>query len=165
MFTMRAKLLVFLFLGRKNFIQIFSLISFQLVSSSSVSTLASTGSCGDCMFPFIFGDRIHESCTTFDGDTQPWCSTKVDSNVSGGGHWEYCTDSSCPGTSVSTTQQMSVNPLNAPGSCCKFPYIKKVFEYKEYSFQRLWRNEQNDNGQEDCWWYSCWGWRISLAGG
>ena len=94
-------------------------------SGSSVSTSASTGSCGNCIFPFIFGNRIHESCTTIDGDAQPWCSTKVDSNgvhVSGGGHWEYCTDSSCPGTSVSTTQQMSVNPLNAPGSCCKFPY-------------------------------------------
>ena len=43
--------------------------------------------------------------------------------MSGGNNWEYCTDSSCPGTSVSTTQQMSVNPLNAPGSCCKFPFI------------------------------------------
>ena len=54
--------------------------------------------------------------------------------MGGGGHWEYCTDSSCPGTSVSTTQQMSVNPLNAPGSCCKFPYsiIKKLLYSVKY---------------------------------
>ena len=95
-------------------------------TSSPVSyTSPSTGSCGNCIFPWIFGGRIHESCTTIDGDPQPWCSTKLDDNgvhVAGGGHWEYCTDSSCPGTSASTTQQMSVNPMNAPGSCCKNLY-------------------------------------------
>ena len=95
-------------------------------SGSSVSTTSAagntTGSCGNCVFPFIFGNRIHESCTTIDGDSQPWCSTKVDASgnhVASTGNWEYCTDSSCPGTSVSTTEQMSVNPLNEPGKCCE----------------------------------------------
>ena len=92
-------------------------------TNSPSSSSPPTGNCGNCVFPWIYGGRIHEGCTTIDGDSQPWCSTQVDStgvHVAGGTNWEYCTESSCPGTSATTTPQMSINPLNAPGSCCKF---------------------------------------------
>ena len=82
------------------------------VTTSQTNT---TVSCGNCVFPFIYGGRIHDRCTTIDGDSKPWCST--DATFSGG--WEYCEDSSCPGLSASTTEQMSVNPINEVGSCCK----------------------------------------------
>ena len=123
--TLGVKILTLILLGKISFLAIKSLSFLGSVKTPKATSdiTASTGSCGSCIFPFIFGNRIHESCTTIDGDSQPWCSTKVDANghhVDGGGNWEYCTDSSCPGTSVSTTQQMSVNPLNAPGSCCKY---------------------------------------------
>ena len=44
-------------------------------SSSIAST--SSGSCGNCIFPFTFANRVHKTCTTIDGDPIPWCSTKV----------------------------------------------------------------------------------------
>ena len=78
------------------------------------------GSCGNCIFPFTFANRVHLTCTTLDGDPSPWCSTRVDSagvHVSGQGHWEYCTDPNCPGIN---SPAVVVNPLNAVGSCCKY---------------------------------------------
>ena len=86
----------------------------------------STGSCGNCIFPFTtqasaYSYTEHHSCTTIDGDN-PWCATQLLDDwlyVSGSGHYEYCVEPSCPGTSVSTTEQMSVHPANAPGNCCE----------------------------------------------
>ena len=83
--------------------------------TGSTTSSSSTGGCGNCVFPFLFNGRLHDSCTTIDGDNA-WCSKTYEWS----GQWEYCTDSSCPGTSATTTQQMAVNPLNAVGSCCKF---------------------------------------------
>ena len=77
----------------------------------------STGNCGNCVFPFKFGNRIHNTCTTIDGDATPWCSTQVDTSGNHvAGNWEYC-KSNCPGVAAPA---MTVNPLNAAGSCCKF---------------------------------------------
>merc|ERR1719228_1789151 len=46
-------------------------------------------------------------CTTIDGDSQPWCSTKEDT---------------CPGTSIETTEQMKPHPDNEVGNCyCGIP--------------------------------------------
>ena len=45
---------------------------------SSCSDVRTSG-CGNCVFPFIFAGRIHTTCTTMDGDSTPWCSTKVSS--------------------------------------------------------------------------------------
>ena len=89
-------------------------------STPSISTSSpSSGGCGNCVFPFIFAGRQHDTCTTIDGDENPWCSTQVDSDgVHVDGNWEYCSDS-CPGTSVETTQQMTVASGNEVGSCCK----------------------------------------------
>lgn len=85
-------------------------------STVSTTTGSSTNvSCGSCVFPFIFNGRIFDTCTTIDGDSQPWCSKTSDWE----GQWEYCTSSSCPGTSETTVQQISENPLNSAGSCCK----------------------------------------------
>ena len=103
--------------------------------SATSDTTASTGNCGSCIFPFIYNNRLHTSCTTIDGDSQPWCSTQVDASgnhVAGGGNWEYCTDNSCPGSSVSTTQQMRVNPLNEPGKCCKCFYLLTSYLLKNF---------------------------------
>ena len=68
-------------------------------------------SCGNCEFPFIYGGRIHHRCTTIDGDPKPWCIAPCGK--------EYCEDPNCPGLSASTTEQMTVNPANEVGSCCK----------------------------------------------
>ena len=84
------------------------------VGTNSSSSQVPVG-CGNCVFPFIYAGRIHDRCTTIDGDSKPWCST--DATFIGG--WEYCEDSSCPGVSASTNEQMSVNPANDAGSCCK----------------------------------------------
>ena len=87
-----------------------------IASTNTTTASTSNSSCGSCVFPFIYAGRIHESCTTIDGDTQPWCSQTYEWS----GAWEYCTSSSCPGTSATTVeQQMSANPLNAAGSCCR----------------------------------------------
>ena len=84
-------------------------------SSSTAAPPTSNTTCGSCVFPFIFNGRYHDTCTTIDGDAKPWCSKTADWQ----GQWEYCEDASCPGTSTETTLQAAVNPLNAPGNCCK----------------------------------------------
>jgi len=44
-----------------------------------------------CVFPFVVGGLQQEKCTRVDGDTRPWCSTKVDAGGSHmTGHWGYC---------------------------------------------------------------------------
>ena len=88
-------------------------------ASPGASSSPSSGSCGNCVFPFLYGGRQHDTCTTIDGDN-PWCATQVDSSGNFvNGAWEYCQDASCPGTSVTTTPQMTVSPGNEVGSCCK----------------------------------------------
>ena len=80
------------------------------------------GGCGNCVFPFIYGDRIHDRCTSFDGDS-PWCSTKVDADgvhVSGQGNWEYCSDPSCPGLAANPAEAITPHPLNVESPCCKY---------------------------------------------
>ena len=85
--------------------------------STVTTTTASSAniSCGSCVFPFIFNGRLHDSCTIIDGDAQPWCSKSYEWN----GQWEYCSSSSCPGVSNTTIEQISANPMNSAGSCCK----------------------------------------------
>ena len=80
----------------------------------------STG-CDDCIFPFVYDGRTFDTCTSIDGD-QPWClSDQPTAPVDEGTHViaikSYCsdTDSSCP-----STPQMSIQPNNQPGNCCKF---------------------------------------------
>jgi len=77
--------------------------------------------CGNCVFPFTFSGWIHSTCTTVDGDPQPWCSTLTDSNgnhVAGQGQWEYC-QAGCPGVS---NPPISVDERNQPGKCfCGVP--------------------------------------------
>lgn len=87
----------------------------KMKSHNSTIVTSTDNSCGNCVFPFIFNGRIHDSCTTIDGDSTPWCSKSYEYS----GQWEYCIESTCPGTSTATTQQPSVNPDNAAGSCCK----------------------------------------------
>ena len=90
-------------------------------SSTESGSGSGSSSCGNCVFPFTFAGRVHTTCTTIDGDAQPWCSTNVDSSgvhVSGGGHWEYCS-SDCPGVNP---PEMCVHPTNNVGSCCKLKY-------------------------------------------
>ena len=78
-----------------------------------------TSGCGNCVFPFMYGGRIHDRCTTIDGDEFPWCSKTFEWES----NWEYCSGSSCPGMTVSTTEQMSIGSTatgsNVAGSCCK----------------------------------------------
>ena len=81
--------------------------------------LSTAGSCGKCIFPFMFNGRIFNTCTTIDGDATPWCATSVNEQTGefDSSHtWEYC-DSACPGV---TNPSMIVDPLNEIGSCCKY---------------------------------------------
>lgn len=52
-----------------------------------------------CIFPFTYAGVVHNACTLA-ADTQPWCSTKVDSSgvhIGGEGNWGYCEDKTeCP---------------------------------------------------------------------
>ena len=76
----------------------------------SPSPTPPSSGCGNCLgFPWIYQNRIHDRCTTIDGDN-PWCSTSDG--------WEYCTDPSCPGVAP-PTEVMTVSPGNEVGSCCK----------------------------------------------
>ena len=92
------------------------------VSTSSPSS--NTTSCGNCVFPFIYNGRIHDRCTSIDGDA-PWCSTSVDSSgvhISGQGLWEYCTDTACPGMAANPAEVIQPHPQNEANSnvCCKY---------------------------------------------
>ena len=82
-------------------------------SNSSKPSSEKSG-CGNCVFPFLYSNRIHDRCTTIDGDN-PWCSLTYEWT----GNWEYCTSSSCPGVAP-PTETMTVNPGNKVGSCCKY---------------------------------------------
>ena len=85
-----------------------------VLPTNSTGTTPSTGACGNCVFPFMFGGRIHDRCTTIDGDSNPWCSKTSDWE----GQWEYCTDASCPGVAP-PAEQMTASYGNEVGSCCK----------------------------------------------
>ena len=90
-----------------------------------------TGSCGNCVFPFIYNRRESDRCTTVDGKHSPWCATSVDSSgnmVS----WEYCSDSSCPGMAASNSPPMTVHPENAAGKCCKLNTIELFILIKHH---------------------------------
>ena len=81
---------------------------------------------------------MYTTCTTIDGSTSPWCSTKVtvfqgdaklsldqvDSSgvhISGGGHWEDCA-ADCPGVTI---PPIAVDPRNTVGaSCGQFVWIE-----------------------------------------
>ena len=84
-----------------------------LKKSKSRNSTSEKSECGNCVFPFIYGDRIHDICTTIDGD-EPWCSLTYEWT----GQWEYCTNLSCPGVD-SPKENMTVSPGNEVGSCCK----------------------------------------------
>ena len=84
-------------------------------SPSTTPSPPSTGSCGNCVFPFMFNGRIHDRCTTIDGDASPWCSKTADWD----GQWEYCTDASCPGVAA-PVEQMTISSGNEAGNCCKY---------------------------------------------
>ena len=109
-------------------------------SPSTTAASNSTG-CGNCVFPFLYANRIHDRCTTFDGDSSAWCSTTYEWT----GSWEYCTSSSCPGVAA-PTEQMSANPYNAEGSCCKFKEGGeglKYFSPLNLDLHRLWNTKQS----------------------
>ena len=82
-----------------------------------LSILSGAEGCGNCVFPFNYLRRIHDRCTTFDGDDRPWCITG--DNI---GDWEYCSDPSCPGMAANPAEVVTPHPLNLanPGVCCKY---------------------------------------------
>ena len=83
-------------------------------------TYPSSTGCESCTFPFVFNDRIFDTCTSIEGD-QPWCQANAPAPVDQGNHLidlkSYCSgaDSSCP-----NTPKMSTHVNNQPGNCCKF---------------------------------------------
>ena len=86
-----------------------------LKKTKSSNSTSEKSECGNCVFPFLYGGRIHDICTTIDGDDKPWCSLTYEWT----GLWEYCTGSNCPGVDL-PADNMTVSPGNEVGSCCKF---------------------------------------------
>ena len=79
-------------------------------TKSTTMASCTSSSSSSCKFPFRYMNRIFSSCTTLDGDEEPWCAT----SLSAGGQmtsWGYC-DSSCLDTRTGY-----VHPDNAPGLC------------------------------------------------
>jgi len=55
----------------------------------------------DCQFPFVYKGQTFESCTDFDEDDGPWCSTRTDpvtnEHIDKKGYWGLCNDTEiCP---------------------------------------------------------------------
>ena len=95
-FTLQWKLLVLLVLS--GFWYLGSHIHYIIFSFLQVC--GTDGASADpnkpCVFPFIYGGKSYDKCTT-EGHDQPWCSTKV--NAGGyhiDGNWGNC-DSNCAG--------------------------------------------------------------------
>jgi len=78
--------------------------------------------CGNCEFPFTFNGWVHTTCTTVESDSEPWCSTQVDSRGNHvDGYWEYCS-ADCSGV---TNPTPIIDDLNAPNNCfCGVPNTK-----------------------------------------
>merc|ERR1719234_2231211 len=88
---------------------------------SSCITVSGPASGSSCIFPFNFKGVSHTKCTTIDGDSKPWCSTKTDAkddHISGVGAWGYC-DANC---SDSGSPVCSATSGPASGSTCIFPF-------------------------------------------
>lgn len=79
--------------------------------------------CGNCVFPFIYGRRIHTMCTTIDGKSEPWCGTVGDMDRQGWSKRETCSTSNlCPGTAESEIPELLVQSGNEVGNCyCGIP--------------------------------------------
>jgi len=93
----------------------------QVKEQNQTKTSSELASCShgpkQCVFPFIFNNRIITSCTTIDGDTTPWCAIAVSREEEMTG-WGYCARD-CPGVK---DVEMYVHPDNAVGSCaCGVP--------------------------------------------
>merc|ERR1711962_924812 len=94
-----------------------------LATGSSKASITCSTPKGPCIFPFKAEAengliREYTTCTTADGDAQPWCATKVDSNNQST-EMAYC-NTECPGVTV--TKTMYVHPDNAVNNCkCGVP--------------------------------------------
>jgi len=110
------------------FVQFF-IFSTASVVPTSISQDAVNGgaSCGNCVFPFIYNNRIHNFCTNIGAPSasDKWCSTVENYDEAydddGPDNFERCTDT-CPGMTVESMPQMNVDPRNAVDSCyCGIP--------------------------------------------
>merc|ERR1711962_1958072 len=94
-----------------------------LATGSSKASITCSTPKGPCIFPFKAEAengfiREYTTCTTADGDAQPWCATKVDSNNQST-EMAYC-NTECLGVTV--TKTMYVHPDNAVNNCkCGVP--------------------------------------------
>ncbi|XP_068731227.1 epididymal sperm-binding protein 1-like isoform X2 [Montipora capricornis] len=89
------------------------LINLPNAASDIVDCIVKTTQGKCCVFPFTYGGKVYQSCTTKNHD-KPWCSTTA--NYDQDGQWGNCL-SNCI---VKTTQ----------GKCCVFPftYGGKVYQ-------------------------------------
>merc|ERR1712180_137907 len=78
---------------------------------------------GPCIFPFTYYGRIHETCTTIDGDSTPFCATGVDASGTLVDEYGYC-NADCPGVAAPT---LYIHPDNVAGQCkCGVPNVMSV---------------------------------------
>jgi len=78
---------------------------------------------GPCIFPFTYYGRIHETCTTIDGDSTPFCATGVNADGVLVDEYGYC-NADCPGVAPPT---LYIHPDNVAGQCkCGVPNVMGV---------------------------------------
>eukprot|EP00747_Dinoflagellata_sp_TGD_P005628 gnl/TRDRNA2_/TRDRNA2_114565_c1_seq1.p1 gnl/TRDRNA2_/TRDRNA2_114565_c1~~gnl/TRDRNA2_/TRDRNA2_114565_c1_seq1.p1 ORF type:complete len:744 (-),score=13.17 gnl/TRDRNA2_/TRDRNA2_114565_c1_seq1:11-2182(-) len=89
----------------------------------SVSPTCYTQGLVACVFPFVFADKIHNSCTS-ESWTSSWCGTTSVVTADSPTGWGECS-SGCPGYVVPT-----IPVSGAPASCattdlvpCSFPFV------------------------------------------
>ena len=105
--------------GNGGGLQYFTVTStnYTMPTTNTITATTKTVSCGNCIFPFIYNERLSDRCSTIDGE-DPWCATEVDEWLEMT-EYEYCTDPACPGLE-GNSEEMSVHPKNDVGNCCKF---------------------------------------------
>jgi len=131
-------------------------------------TVSGPASGSACVFPFNFGGVSHSKCTTIDGDTKPWCSTKTDANgdhVSGVGAWGYCEDNCSGSDSGSTVCSATSGP--ASGSTCIFPFNFNGVSYSSCATTeedpRPWCSTQTDANNNHVSGVGAWGYCDAIC--
>ena len=77
-----------------------------------------SGESKQCQFPFVLSGQTYNRCTRIlDDASQPWCSTKVDSDGNHlTGNWGHCTRPGCPLEPTTTTTTTTTTP--PPSDLC-----------------------------------------------
>jgi len=60
------------------------------MTAQSHKTVNGNANGAACVFPFEYGGKTYNRCTSVDGDPRPWCSTEKDGKLDASGKWGEC---------------------------------------------------------------------------